>query len=231
MSEEFKRTECLLGEDSLKKLKNSKVLLFGVGGVGGYIAESLIRSGIGAIGLVDNDVISVSNINRQIIALNSTLGKKKTEVMKERLNDINPDCNVYCYNLFFSPETSEINFEEFDYVIDAIDTITSKIEIIKRCKEKNIPVISSMGTGNKLLPHLLEITDISKTTTCPLARVMRKELSKRNIKNVKVIYSTEQPFNVVADEQNGRHSPGSAIFVPATAGIMIASEVLRDLIK
>ncbi len=231
MSEKFTRTECLLGENALKKLKNSKVLLFGIGGVGGYIAESLVRSGIGTIALVDNDVVSKSNINRQIVALNSTLGKKKTEVMKERLADINPDCNIYCYNLFFTPETKEIDFGEFDYVIDAIDTVTSKIEIIKRCKEKDIPVISSMGTGNKLLPHMLEITDISKTTICPLARVMRKELSKRNIKNVKAICSKEQPYNVIADEQNGRHSPGSAIFVPATAGIMIASEVIKDLIK
>ena len=231
MSEEFKRTECLLGENALNILKNSKVLLFGIGGVGGYVAESLVRSGTGTIAIVDNDVISKSNINRQIIALNSTLGRKKTLAMKERLNDINPDCNIICYDLFFTPETEEINFKEFDYVIDAIDTVTSKIEIIRRCKEENIPVISSMGTGNKLIPHLLEITDISKTTICPLARVMRKELSKRGIRGVKVLYSKEQPYAVVADEQNGRHSPGSAVFVPATAGIMIASYVIQDLIK
>ncbi|MBR4030858.1 MAG: tRNA threonylcarbamoyladenosine dehydratase [Clostridia bacterium] len=231
MSEEFIRTECVLGKEAIRKLNNSKVLLFGIGGVGGYVAEALVRCGIGTIAIVDNDTISLSNINRQIIALHSTIGMKKTDVMKERLIDINPNCKVICYPLFFTAETCEINFEDYDYVIDAIDTVTSKIEIIRLCKEKNIPIISSMGTGNKLRPDLLEISDISKTSVCPLARVMRKELSKRSIKNVKVLFSTEQPISAVASEENNRHAPGSTAFVPASAGLLIASEVVKDLTK
>lgn len=231
MAEEFVRTECVLGKQAIEKLNNSKVLLFGIGGVGGYVAEALVRCGIGAISIVDNDTISLSNINRQIIALHSTVGMKKTDVMKNRLLDINPNCKVICYPLFFTAETTEINFEDYDYVVDAIDTVTSKIEIIKICKEKNVSVISSMGTGNKLRPELLQIADISKTSVCPLARVMRKELSKRNIKNVKVLFSTEQPVSAVASEENNRHAPGSTAFVPASAGLLIASEVVKDLTK
>lgn len=231
MSEEFIRTECVLGKEAIQKLNNSKVLLFGIGGVGGYVAETLVRSGVGTIAIVDNDKVSISNINRQIIALHSTIGMKKTDLMKERLLDINPNCHVICYPLFFTAETTEIIFEDYDYVIDAIDTVTSKIEIIKMCKEKNIPIISSMGTGNKTCPEILQIADISKTSVCPLARVMRKELSKRNIKNVKVLFSTEQPVSAVASEENNRHAPGSTAFVPASAGLLIASEVVKDLIK
>lgn len=223
------RTERMLGTDSIEKLKNSKVLLFGLGGVGGYVAESLARTGIGSIGIVDNDTVNETNLNRQIIATTETIGMNKTDAVLNRILQINPSCKVIPYNLFFTPETIEISFDEYDYVVDAIDTVTSKIEIAKRCYEQKIPLISSMGTGNKIHPELLEIADITKTSVCPLARVMRRELKARNIPHLKVVYSKEEPTGCYIEE-NGRRAPGSCVFVPAAAGIIIASEVVRNLI-
>lgn len=224
------RTERMLGKESTEILANSSVLLFGLGGVGGYVAEALTRTGIGTIGIVDNDTVNETNINRQIIATTDTVGMNKTDAVKERILKINPDCNVVVYNLFFTPETDEIDFLGYDYVVDAIDTVTSKIEIVQRCHKLNIPLISSMGTGNKIHPELLEISDISKTSVCPLARVMRRELKARNIPKLKVVYSKEEPVGSYIEE-NGRRAPGSCAFVPATAGIIIASEVTRNLLN
>lgn len=225
MNETFKRTEALIGSVAVEKLKKSHVAVFGIGGVGGYVAEALARSGIGQLSLVDNDTIKESNINRQIIALHSTIGKLKTEVFSSRLKDINPEIIINEINLFYLPENKDsIDFSAFDYVVDAIDTVAGKITIIEKCKEGNIPVISSMGTGNKLNPSAFEITDISKTSVCPLARVMRYELKKRNIKHVKVLFSKEEPI-----KKDSSRIPSSIAFVPSVAGLLIASEVVKDL--
>ncbi len=230
MNERFSRTELLIGTDAMEKLKNSHVCVFGVGGVGGYVCEALARSGVGYLTLVDNDTVSVSNINRQIFALTSTVGMLKTAAAKERLTDINPGIKITEHNMFYLPETAdEIDLTEFDYVVDAIDTVTAKIYLAQKCAELNVPLISSMGTGNKLDPTQFEVTDIYKTSVCPLARVMRTELKKRNVKKLKVVYSKEQPENAVADSSNGRHAPGSNAFVPSVAGLVIASEVIKDL--
>lgn len=232
MTEFLSRTELLFGKAQVEKLKNSHVCVFGVGGVGGYVCEALARSGVGKLTLVDNDSVSISNINRQIFALTSTVGKMKTSAAKERLCDINPKIEIKEYNMFYLPENEdEIDLTQFDYVVDAIDTVTAKIHLAKKCDELNIPLISSMGTGNKSDPTQFEVTDIYKTSVCPLARVMRTELKKRNIKKLKVVYSKEQPQKVVADSSNGRHAPGSCAFVPSVAGLIIASEVIKDLIK
>lgn len=231
MNERFSRTELLIGTDAMEKLKNSHVCVFGVGGVGGYVCEALARSGVGYLTLVDNDTVSVSNINRQIFALTSTVGMLKTAAAKERLTDINPGIKITEHNMFYLPETAdEIDLTQFDYVVDAIDTVTAKIYLAQKCAELNVPLISSMGTGNKLDPTAFEVTDIYKTSVCPLARVMRTELKKRNVKKLKVVYSKEQPKNAVADSSNGRHAPGSNAFVPSVAGLVIASEVIKDLI-
>ena len=229
----FSRTENLIGKDSLEKLKKAKVLVFGIGGVGGYVCEALARCGVGGIGIVDNDVVSLSNINRQIIALHSTVGKRKTEVMMSRLKDINPEISIAEYNLFVLPETvDQIDFSSYDYVVDAIDTVSGKIAIIQAAKEKNILVISSMGTGNKLCGEKFEVADISKTSVCPLARTMRRELKKRGIENVKVLYSKEEPKTGHGiDEISGKPIPASISFVPPMAGLRIAEEVIKDLIK
>ena len=229
----FSRTENLIGAESLEKLKKAKVLVFGIGGVGGYVCEALARCGVGGIGIVDNDVVSLSNINRQIIALHSTVGKRKTEVMASRLKDINSEISIAEYNLFVLPETvDQIDFSSYDYVVDAIDTVSGKIAIIQAAKEKNIPVISSMGTGNKLCGEKFEIADISKTSVCPLARTMRRELKKRGIENVKVLYSKEEPKTGHGiDEISGKPIPASISFVPPMAGLRIAEEVIKDLIK
>ena len=233
MKEYFKRTEYLIGTASMEKLKNSRVAVFGIGGVGGYVCEALIRSGIGQIDIFDNDTISETNINRQIIATVDTIGKPKTEVMKKRLLSINPSAVVNEHNVFYSEKnSSDYDFSVFDYVIDAIDTVSSKIELILKCKETNTKIISCMGTGNKLDPTKLEISDISKTSVCPLARVMRYELKKK----LKVLYSKEVPIkpNVFDEEEipSGKHSvPGSTSFVPSVAGLIIASEVVRDIIN
>lgn len=225
MKEQFCRTAQLLGNENVEKLFDKHVIVFGVGGVGGYVVEALARSGIGKISIVDNDVVNESNINRQIIALHSTIGKQKVEVLKNRILDINPECQVFVYNQFFLPENSnDFDFSIYDYVVDAVDTVTAKLEIIKKSKESNVPVISSMGTGNKLNPMGFKVSDISKTKVCPLARVMRNELKKRGISKVKCVYSEENP---VIQTQ----TPASVAFVPSVAGLLIASEVIKDLVK
>lgn len=223
MKEQFSRTAQLLGNENVENLFDKHVIVFGVGGVGGYVVEALARSGIGKISIVDNDVINESNINRQIIALHSTVGMQKVEVLKNRILDINPECQVFVYNQFFLPENSnDFDFSIYDYVVDAVDTVTAKIEIIKKSKESNVPVISSMGTGNKLNPMGFKVSDISKTKVCPLARVMRNELKKRGISKVKCVYSEENP---VIQTQ----TPASVAFVPPVAGLLIASEIVKDL--
>ena len=222
----FSRTENLIGQAALEKLKNARVAVFGVGGVGGYVVEALARSGVGALDLIDNDVVQESNVNRQIIALHSTIGKQKTEVAAARVKDINPEIQVRTHNVFFLPETADlIDFSLFNYVVDAIDTVSGKIALIERAKGANVPVISSMGTGNKLNATAFEVADISKTSVCPLARVMRRELKKRGIEKVKVVYSKEEPKETIGSV------PASISFVPPVAGLIIAGEVIKDLIK
>ena len=239
---EFSRTELLIGQAALEKLQNSRVAIFGVGGVGGYVCEALVRSGVGHFDLIDNDTVSLTNINRQIIALHSTIGKLKVDVMKERMLDINPDVDVLVHPCFYLPETADqFDFSNYDYVVDAIDTVTGKIEIIVQADAHQVPVISSMGPGNKLNPAMMEVSDIYKTSVCPLARVMRRELKKRHIKHCKVVYSKEkaiQPSQAslekyVADSEENftkKSIPGSTAFVPSVAGLILASEVIKDLI-
>lgn len=239
---EFSRTELLIGQAALEKLQNSRVAIFGVGGVGGYVCEALVRSGVGHFDLIDNDTVSLTNINRQIIALHSTIGKLKVDVMKERMLDINPDVDVLVHPCFYLPETADqFDFSNYDYVVDAIDTVTGKIEIIVQADAHQVPVISSMGAGNKLNPAMMEISDIYKTSVCPLARVMRRELKKRHIKHCKVVYSKEkaiQPsqaslekYGADSEENFTKKSiPGSTAFVPSVAGLILASEVIKDLI-
>jgi len=234
MKEEFKRTEMLLGSESMKKLSFSHVIIFGVGGVGGYVAEALTRSGIGEVTLVDYDTVSVSNINRQIIALHSSVGKYKVDVLAERLKDINPDLIVHPLRTFFNTDNrDEFDFTKYDYIVDAIDTVTSKIELIRCAKKANVPIISSMGAGNKLDPTKFQVADISKTTVCPLARVIRQKLKELNIKGVKVVYSMEPPIKPVfeVENENGKNPPGSCAFAPSVVGLIIAGEVVKDLIR
>ena len=234
MTEQFSRTEMLIGSAALEKLKNSKAAVFGIGGVGGFAVEALARAGIGHFELIDNDTVSVTNLNRQIIALHSTVGRYKTEVMAERIHDINPEAEVAVRNCFFVPENAHVfDFSSYDYVVDAVDTVTAKLSIIAEAKKAGVPVISSMGTGNKLNPTMLEVSDISKTSVCPLAKVMRYELKKRGIKGVKVVYSKEEPIKPAFEAADGgakRAVPGSISFVPSAAGLIIASEVIKDLI-
>lgn len=225
--EEFIRTEIILGKTAMEKLKNSRVLVFGVGGVGSYVCEAIARAGVGAITVVDNDTVSISNINRQLIALRSTVGRNKVDVVAERIKDINPLCDVTPLKLFYLPETAgEIDFSEFDFIVDAIDTVTAKLDIICRAKALGIPIISSMGTGNKLNPELLTITDIYKTSVCPLARVMRRELKARGIDELQVLYSQEKPITPDAEE---KRIPGSVSFVPSVAGLIIGGYVIRKI--
>ena len=225
----------LIGKDAVEKLNNSRVAVFGVGGVGGYVGEALSRAGVGNIDIIDNDTISVSNLNRQIIALNSTVGKNKVDVLKARLLDINPNLKVETYKCFFTRNT-EFDFSKYDYVVDAIDTVVGKLELITRAKSANVPIICSMGTGNKMNPTMFEVADISKTSVCPLAKVIRQELKKRRIKKVKVVYSKEMPLKPIVTEdmdvetKGGRIAPASNSFCPAVAGLIIASEVIKDLI-
>lgn len=228
----FSRSELLLGREALLKLKKSKVIVFGVGGVGSFVCETLARSGVGTIAMVDSDKVSESNINRQIIALSSTIGTPKVKVMAERILDINPQCNVIPYECFYTKE-KEIDISGFDYIVDAIDTITSKIVLIEEADRFKIPIISSMGTGNKLDPTRFEISDISKTSVCPLARVMRRELKTRGITHLKVLYSKEEPTKPVKSvaDASRRQIPGSLSFVPPVAGMIIGGEVIKDLIK
>ena len=226
----FSRMQALFGEENMEKLKNSHVAVFGVGGVGGYAAEALARSGVGTIEIIDNDVVSLTNINRQIIALSSTVGKNKVDVMKERLLDINPDCHVIARKVFFLPETAnEFDFSKYDYVVDAVDTVTAKLSIILEATRYHIPVISSMGTGNKCNPAELKVADIYQTKVDPLAKVMRAELKKRNVKKCKVVYSEESPILPlfpVAD-QNKRSAPGSTAFVPPWQDFCSRAKSLR----
>lgn len=235
MINEYARTELLLGEEGVTRLKKSSVMVLGVGGVGSHCIEALARSGVGKLILVDNDVVSVTNINRQSIAYHSTVGRYKTKIMKERIKDICPEIEVITYEMFVLPENIDVLFEEtVDYIIDAIDTVTAKLVLVEKAKENNIPIISSMGTGNKLYPEKFEITDIYKTSVCPLCKVMRKELKARGIRKLKVLYSNEQPINIsgrVTEEEKGnrRSLPGSVAFVPSVAGLIIAGEVIREL--
>ncbi|MBR6163010.1 tRNA threonylcarbamoyladenosine dehydratase [bacterium] len=236
MTNQFSRTELLIGKESVEKLGRVKVAVFGLGGVGGYVVEALARSGVGSFVLVDNDKVSLTNLNRQIYALHSTLGKDKTDVAKARILDINPSALVEVHNTFYSPENaSEFEFSEYDYVVDAIDTVKCKLSLVEECYKANTPIISSMGAGNKLNPMLFEVSDIYKTSVCPLSRVMRGELKKRKIPKLKVVYSKEEPFKptAVSDEQdtNRRSVPSSNAFVPSVCGLIIAGEVILDLIK
>ncbi|WP_026490725.1 tRNA threonylcarbamoyladenosine dehydratase [Butyrivibrio sp. XPD2002] len=242
MEEMFSRTGLLLGEDAIEKLHNSHVAIFGIGGVGGYVCEALVRSGIGSFDLIDSDTVAESNLNRQIIALKTTIGKYKTEVMKERMHAINPDVKVNIHNCFYLPENADdFDFNKYDYVVDAVDTVTAKLEIIMRAKECGTPVISAMGAGNKLDPSRFRVTDIYKTSVCPLCKVMRRELKKRNIRKLKVVFSDEEPIKpavraedaaeLKASGSSRRSTPGSTAFTPAACGLVIASEVVKDLLK
>lgn len=225
MQDQFERTRMLLGQEAMDKLRKAHVAVFGAGGVGGYIVEALVRSGVGNLDIIDKDEVSVTNLNRQIIATWDTIGRDKVDVMKERALSINPDVKVNTHKCFYLPENAdELDLGRFSYVADAVDTVTAKIELAIRAKRAKVPIISSMGTGNKLNPMQLEIADIYQTSVCPLARVMRRELRKRDIQELKVLYSKEEPIPV------GNAVPGSVSFVPSAAGLMIASEIIKDII-
>lgn len=244
MPDQFSRTELLLGKPAMDRLAGCRVAVFGIGGVGGYVCEALARSGVGALDLIDDDKVCLSNINRQIIATNKTVGQYKTDVMKERILDINPDAKVNTYRCFFLPENaSDFPFDKYDYVVDAIDTVTAKIELVMQCQNSGVPIISSMGAGNKLDPTKFRVADIYKTQMDPLAKVMRRELKKRGVKKLKVVYSEEEPVLPDADSAENqvdagtarqgpkrRSTPGSTAFVPSVAGLIIAGEVIKDLI-
>ena len=227
----FIRTEALLGKDAMEKLINSRIIVFGVGGVGGYTVEALARTGVGAIDVVDPDVVAKSNLNRQIIALESTIGRRKTEVIKERILSINPEIKVNCFDIFYTPENSHlIDLSPYDYIVDAIDTVSAKVDIICRAKALDIPVISSMGFGNKLNPTMIEVADLSKTSVCPLARTMRRLLKEKGITHIKTVYTKEIPQKPQDElDSAGKPSVSSNAFVPSVAGLIIASEVIKDL--
>lgn len=262
MTNQFSRTELLLGKESMERLSQARVAVFGVGGVGGYVVEALVRSGVGAIDLIDNDKVSLTNINRQIIATRSTVGLDKVDVMRDRIMDINPECRVEVHKCFYLPETQdEFDFTQYDYVVDAVDTVTAKIALVMQAKETGVPIISSMGAGNKLTPAQFEVADIYQTSVCPLAKVMRRELKKRGVKKLKVVYSKEEALKpLVSDEpeadgavqeenanehvgaaektetqefkaERRRATPGSIAFVPSVAGLIIASEVVKDIAR
>ncbi|MCR5653014.1 MAG: tRNA threonylcarbamoyladenosine dehydratase [Ruminococcus sp.] len=234
MLNQFSRSELLLGENGIKTLNSSRVAVFGIGGVGGYTAEALVRSGIGELDIIDKDCVALTNINRQIFALHSTVGQYKVDAARDRLLDINPNLKLNTYKLFYTPDTSdEFDFTKYDYIVDAIDTITGKIELIKRADDSGTPIISAMGAGNKLDASAFEVCDIYKTSMCPLARVMRNELKKRGIKKLKVVYSKEKPlkplFELNEEPVKGNQTPGSVSFVPPVMGLIIAGEVIKDL--
>ncbi len=237
MEEAFSRTELLLGKEKMEKLRAARVAVFGIGGVGSYTVEALVRSGVGALDLIDSDRIAPSNLNRQIIALRDTLGEYKVDAAKARIASISPDCAVRTYPIFYTPETAGVfDFAEYDYVVDAIDTVSAKIDLVMRAQAAGVPIISSMGAGNKLDPTAFEVADIYKTSVCPLARVMRAELKKRGVKRLKVVYSKEQPISPVSPASDPaspgkRTVPGSVSFVPSAAGLIIAGEVVKDLIR
>ncbi len=226
----FCRTKILIGDEGLEKLKNAKVAVFGVGGVGSFVVEALVRAGVGSFVLIDNDQVSLSNINRQLIATHETIGKLKIDVAKKRILSINPKAKVETFSEFFMPGNTNILNNSITYIVDAIDTITAKIELVMQAQKLGIPIISSMGTGNKLNPCLFEITDIYKTQVCPLAKVMRKELKQRGVKHLKVLYSKEEPKKSGIIGENGKAIPGSISFVPSVAGLIIAGEVIKDLL-
>ena len=231
MSDQFSRTELLLGRSAMERLSECRVAVFGIGGVGGYVCEALARSGVGALDLIDNDKVCESNINRQIIATVKTVGRYKTDVMKERILDINPETAVNTYECFFLPENaSDFPFREYDYVVDAIDTVTAKIELVMQCQKAGVPIMSSMGAGNKLDPTMFRVADIYKTSMDPLAKVMRHELKKRGVKKLKVVYSEEEPIRIDRRDVENPAVPGSTAFVPSVAGLIIAGEVVKDLI-
>ena len=222
---QFLRTQWLLEEVAMERLKKARVAVFGIGGVGGYVAEALARSGVFSLDLIDKDLVSLTNLNRQIVALHSTVGRPKVDVMKERILDINPQAQVRTYQCFYLPDTRDLfDFSQYDYVVDAVDTVTAKLELISQAKQSGVPIICSMGAGNKKNPAVFEVADISQTSVCPLARVMRQECKKRGLKNVKVVYSKEKPLN------SGHEAPASCAFVPSVAGLVIASEVIKDLV-
>lgn len=237
MTEQFSRTQLLLGETAMEKLRNARVAVFGIGGVGGYTVEALARSGVGQLDLIDSDTISISNINRQILATHSTVGRLKVDVAKDRVLDINPHCVVRTYPCFYLPDTADrFDFTAYDYIVDAIDTVTGKLQLVQQAHAAGTPIICSMGTGNKLDPSAFLVADISKTSVCPLARIMRKELKKRGISHVKVVYSQEDALTPVGAEEEmkllgKRQIPGSVSFVPGAAGLILAGEVIKDLIK
>ena len=236
MKEQFARTQLLLGTEGLEKLAKARVAVFGIGGVGGYVVEALARSGVGAFDLIDNDTVCLSNLNRQIIATQNTIGQYKVDVMKERILSINPEAVVNARRCFYLPETADqFDFSEYSYVVDAVDTVTAKIDIIMQAQKAGVPVMSSMGAGNKLDPTKFQVADIYKTSVCPLAKVMRRELKKRGVKKLKVVYSTEEALtpitSAVPKGSSRRSTPGSIAFVPSVAGLIIAGEVIKDLIK
>lgn len=231
----FSRTQLLIGEKAMEKLKNSRVAVFGIGGVGGYVVEALARSGIGSLDLIDSDTVSLTNLNRQLIATRQTIGEYKVDVAEQRIREINPDCRVRTFKVFFTAETaSDFDFSQYDYVVDAIDTVSGKIELVLQSERAGVPVISCMGTGNHLDPTRFKVADIYQTSVCPLAKVMRTELRKRGIKKLKVVYSREEPVKPVEGEKteqtSKRVTPGSMSYAPGVAGLMIAGEVIRDLI-
>ncbi len=240
MADQDSRTRLLLGEDGVEKLRNARVILFGLGGVGGYAAEALARSGVGQMHLVDDDTVSITNLNRQMLALHSTVGQYKVDVSERRIHDIDPNIQVFTYKTFYLPETApQFDFSQYDYVIDAIDTVTGKLALIQQAKQAGVPVISCMGTGNKLDATAFQVADISKTSGCALARIMRKECAKRGIKGVKVVYSKELPMEPIEtgetepqrEGSSRRSTPGSVAFVPAVAGLIMAGEVIKDLVS
>ena len=235
MLEQFARTGLLLGEENMQKLADMRVAVFGIGGVGGYVVEALARSGVGTFDLIDNDTVALSNLNRQIIATKDTIGRYKTEVMRERILSVNPEAKINVHNCFYLPENAaEFDFSEYSYVVDEVDTVTAIIDIIMQAQAAGVPVISSMGAGNKLDATKLVVTDIYKTTMCPLAKVMRRELKKRGVKKLKVVYSTEKAIKPVGEveENTGRRStPGSISYVPSVAGLLIAGEIIKEIIE
>ncbi len=235
MGEQFCRTEMLLGSAALERLNRARVAVFGLGGVGGYTVEALARSGVGALDLIDNDTVSISNLNRQILATHSTVGLPKTEAARRRVLDIHPDCRVKTWDVFYTPETADqFDFTQYDYIVDAIDTVTGKLQLVERANAAGTPIICCMGTGNKLDPSAFRVADISKTSMCPLARIMRKELGKRGIRHLKVVYSQEEAMTPKGWEEEAaalgkRQIPGSVAFVPGAAGLILAGEVIKDI--
>ena len=232
MDDRFVRTALVFGDEGMERLTKARVAVFGVGGVGGHCVQALARAGIGAIDVFDDDVVSVTNINRQAVAMTSTIGRPKVEVIRDQILDINPEAVVTCHQVFYTPENADtVDLSVYDYIVDAIDTVKAKVELICRAKALSVSIISAMGAGNKLDPTRFEVEDLAKTSVCPLCRVMRTQLKKRGIVHHKVVYSREEPVRVVADDANGRHAPGSVSFVPPVMGLILAGEVIKDLAK